>query len=298
MKAQGRKLRAIDNRNGLLFALPWLISLCAFCLYPFVASLYYSLCDYNGTTELLWVGLGNYQAMFKDELFAVSLYNTVYYVAFYIPFSTVWAIILALLLNLPVRGQSVYRTLYYIPSIVPAVGSSILWSWILNPLYGIVNSALAALGIDGPGWLANPLWSKPALILMGLWGVGGAVVIYLAGLQGVPQSLYEAADIDGATSWSKVIHITLPMLSPVILFNVIMGLIGGFQYFTQAYVMTGGGPVNSTLFYSLYIYRCAFNYFKMGYASALAWLLFLIVMSCTVLVFKSSARVVYYGGER
>lgn len=207
------------------------------------------------------------------------------------------SITLALLLNVKIRGVALYRTIFYLPSIVPVVASSVVWLWIFNPSHGILNNLFRLFRLPHISWLASPTWSKPALILMGLWGVGGAIIIYLAGLQGIPQQLYEAADIDGAQWWHKIIFITIPMLSPVILFNVIMGLIGSFQYFTQAYIMTGGGPINSTLFYSLYLYRNAFQYFRMGYACALAWLLFFLILSCTLLILRSSARWVYYGGK-
>ena len=295
MKNKKSRLRSINNRNGLLFALPWIIGFCFFVIYPFGSSLYYSFCDFDGTTSPFWIGIANYKEMlFNDDLFWISLYNTVYYVVFAVTLGTIWSISLALLLNIKIRGQSIYRTIYYVPAVVPIVASSVIWLWILNPLYGIINNGLAIFGIKGPGWLAEPMWSKPALVLMGFWGVGGAVVIYLAGLQGIPENLYESAEIDGATVWHKILYVTLPMLSPAILFNVIMGVIGGFQYFTQAFVMTGGGPANTTLFYSLYLYNNAFVYFRMGYGCALAWVLFSIIMTCTFLIFRFSGKYVYY----
>jgi multiple sugar transport system permease protein len=203
---------------------------------------------------------------------------------------------IALLLNMKVVGVPVYRTVYYLPSIVPVVATSVLWMWLLNPQYGLVNAFLARLGLPEPGWISDPMWSKPALIGMSLWGIGGSIVIYLAGLQDVPAELYEAAEIDGARPWQRVRYITLPMLSPVIFFNLVMGLIGSFQYFTQAYVMTLGGPVDSTLFYALYLFRRAFTYLDMGYASAMAWLLFVLIMAVTALTFKSAGRWVHYAG--
>jgi multiple sugar transport system permease protein len=192
-----------------------------------------------------------------------------------------------------------YRTLYYLPSITPVVATSILWLWLLNPEMGLMNVLLKQIGITGPGWLQSPEWSKPALILMGLWGAGGGMVIYLAGLQDVPQQLYEAAALDGAGKFTQLRHVTLPMLSPVILFNLVMGLIGSFQYFTQVYVMTKGtgGPQDSTLVYALSMFNAAFIDFRMGYACAMAWVLFLITLVCALLVFRTSARWVYYGGE-
>ncbi len=287
-----------NRRNGLLFILPWLMGFLIFGLYPLGASIYYSFTSYDGLTSPKFIGTTNYTNLFQDPLFWKSLYNTLFYAAFAIPLGAIWGITVALLLNSNVRGIAIYRTLYYIPSIVPVVGISIVWIWLLNPQYGIVNSILYLLfRIPGPGWLADVRWSKPSLILMSLWAIGQAALIYLAGLQDVPISLYEAAEIDGASNWQKTINITIPMISPVIFFNVVMGLIGSFQYFTQAYIMTGGGPADSTLFYSLYLYNNSFRYFKMGYASAMAWILFLIIFGCTFLLFKSSARWVYYGGQ-
>jgi multiple sugar transport system permease protein len=221
----------------------------------------------------------------------------VYMAVFTIPLSIVFAMTLAMLLNMKVRGQSFYRTIFYLPTIVPFVASSLLWLWIFNPQYGIINALLWFVGIQGPGWLGDPNWSKPALVVMNLWGVGGWMIIYLAGLQDVPQELYEAAEIDGATWWDKTIHLTLPFMSPYILYSLILMLIGTFQFFTQPQVMTQGGPVDSTRVYALYLYDNAFRYFRMGYASAMAWLLFLVVVVLTVLIFKTSARRVYYAGQ-
>ena len=216
-----------------------------------------------------------------------------------LPLNTIVSLGLAFLLNQKLRGMAFYRTLFYLPSIVPVVASSILWLWLLNPEIGLINTGLARLGIRGPGWLIDPGWAKPALILMGLWGAGSGMIIYLAGLQDVPQSLYEAAELDGAGPWARLWNITLPFLSPILLFNVIMGLIGAFQYFTQVYVMTNGsgGPQDATLFYALRLFRSAFIDFNMGYASAMAWILFGITLVCAFIIFRSSARWVYYAGE-
>jgi multiple sugar transport system permease protein len=204
---------------------------------------------------------------------------------------------LALLLNVKIRGVAIYRTIFYLPTIVPAVASAVLWRWILNPEYGLINAALYAIGVRGPGWLSDPKLVKLSMIIMGSWGIGGTVVIFLAGLQGISQQLYEAAMLDGAGALQRVRHVTIPMLSPVIFFNSIMGMIGGFQIFTQAFIMTSGGPLDASLFYALYLYRNAFEYFKMPYASALAWILFLIVLLATLGVFRSSAGLVYYEAE-
>jgi len=288
-------------RNGLLFAAPYILGFLAFTLYPLLASIYYSLCRYNVIHPPVWVGLENFRTLFTgDPLFWKSLYNTLFFTAFSVPLGLAFSIALAMLLNQKVRAMSVYRTVFFLPTIVPTVASAVLWLWVLNPESGLINGMLRqVLGIDGPGWIANEHWSKPSLVLMSLWGVGGAMVIFLAGLAEVPQSLYEVADIDGAGRWAKFRHVTLPMLTPTILFNLVMGLIGAFQYFTQVYVMTGGrgGPVDSTMFYALYLYRNSFYYLRMGYASAMAWLLFLVILAATLGVLISSKRWVHYYGE-
>ncbi|AEE97711.1 carbohydrate ABC transporter permease [Mahella australiensis] len=286
-----------NRRTGIMFILPWLIGFAIFSIYPIITSFYYSFTEYNILKPPQWIGLGNYiQLLNDDPLFWKSLYNTLYYAVFSLPLGMVVSLVLAMLLNTKIKGLAIYRTIFYMPTIVPAVASSILWMWLLDPQMGIINAALSYIGIKGPAWLVDPAWAKPALILMSLWGVGGSMVIYLAGLQDVPEELYESAELDGATWWPKIWHITLPMISPTIFFNLIMGLIGSFQYFTQAYIMTGGGPMDSTLFYSLHLFNNAFRYYHMGYASAMAWILFIIILAATLLVFKTSARWVYYGG--
>ena len=285
-------------RIGLLFALPWLIGFVSLTVSPVVASFYYSLNVFTTFDQpLRWVGLSNYVKLAQDDLFWVSLYNTLYMVVFGVSFHMVLAIILALLLNQKLRGVSIYRTIYYIPTIVPIVATSVLWMWVFNPEFGLINSALSLLDIHGPGWLTDPVLSKPSIILMGVWTIGGTLVIFLAGLQDIPQHLYDAAMIDGAGALQRVRNVTLPMLSPVIFFNVIMGVIGGFQIFAQAFIMTSGGPLDTTLFYAYYLYLNAFIFFQMTYASAMAWILFLVVMGTTLIIFRSSARLVYYEGE-
>ena len=288
-------------RNGLLFAAPYLVGFAAFTLYPLIASIYYSLCQYNVIKPPVFIGLENFRALFtEDPLFWKALYNTLFFTAFSVPLGLCFSIGLALLLNQKVRAMSVYRTVFFLPTIVPIVASAVLWLWVLNPESGLINGLIRQfLGVDGPGWIANERWSKPSLILMSLWGVGGAMVIFLAGLAEVPQSLYEVADIDGAGRWAKFRHVTLPMLTPTILFNLVMGLIGAFQYFTQVYVMTGGkgGPVDSTMLYALYLYRNSFYYLRMGYASAMAWLLFMVILAATLAVLASSKKWVHYHGE-
>jgi len=288
-------------RNGLLFASPYIVGFLVFVLYPIVASLYYSLCQFNVINPPVWVGLENFQTLFtEDPLFWKALYNTLFFTAFSVPLSLVFSLSLAILLNQKVRGMAGYRTVFFLPSIVPIVASAVLWLWVLNPESGLINGMLRQfLGVDGPGWIADEHWAKPSLVLMSLWSVGGAMVIFLAGLADVPQVLYEVADIDGAGRWIKFRHVTLPMLTPTILFNLIMGLINAFQYFTQVYVMTGGkgGPVDSTMFYALYLYRNSFYYLRMGYASAMAWLLFVVILAATLLLLVTSKRWVHYHGE-
>jgi len=287
-----------DLRNGLLFIAPYLVGFLVFFAYPLVMSLYYSLTDYNIMKTPRFIGLGNYlKLILEDELFWISLKNTLYFVVFSVPLCTVFSVFVAALLNMKLPGISIFRTIYYLPSIVPAVASSIIWIMLLNPQFGIVNTFIRWVGLPAPGWIADPAWAKPALIFMSLWGTGSAIIIYLAGLQDVPRHLIEAAVLDGANAPQRFFNVTIPMISPVMLFNIIMGLIGGFQYFTTAYVMTNGGPNNATLFYALYLYRNAFQYIKMGYASAMAWLLLVLTLLLTLLVMRSSARFVYYGGE-
>lgn len=293
------KSQRADLAKGLAFASPWIIGFVVFTAYAIAASLYYSCCRYDILTPPQWIGLKNYSRLiFDDAVFAKSLWNTMYMVVFGLPVGLVASLVLSLLLNAKVKGIAIYRTIFYVPSLVPAVALATLWLWLLNTDIGLINVLLRKVGIAGPGWLTDPIWSKPALILMGLWGVGGSAIIYLAGLQGIPDHLYEAAELDGAGSLHKLRHVTLPMLSPVIFFNLVMGLIGSFQYFTQVYIMTNGGPQDSTLFYALYLFNRAFVDLKMGYASAMAWILFAITLVCTFVVFKSSARWVYYEGEK
>ena len=288
-----------------MFALPWIIGFVVFTVYPIFASVYYSFCDYDGVSPATWSGLYNYKTLlFDDPVFRKALWNTLYMIAFGLPVSLLASLVLAFLLNLRIRGIALYRTIYYLPSITPVVATSALWMWLLNPQIGLINDLIQHFGVfmhmlhlpapSTPGWLLDPAYAKPALILMGLWGAGGGMIIYLAGLQDVPGELYEAASIDGATSWQRLLHVTLPSLSPIILFNLVMGLIGSFQYFTQVYVMTGGGPQDATRFYALYLFENAFLNFKMGYASAMAWILFIITLLLTLVVFKTSGRWVYY----
>ena len=288
-------------RNGLLFIAPYIAGFALFMLYPVIMSLYYSFTDYNVITPPVYVGGRNFHELFfEDPMFWTSLWNTLYYTAFAVPLGLLVSIGLALLLNTRAPGISIFRTIFFLPSIVPIVATAVLWMWVLNPDSGLINGLLHQyFGIEGPGWIADENWAKPSLVLMSLWMVGGAMVIFLAGLGEVPATLYEVARLDGAGPWATFRNVTLPMLTPTILFNLIMGLITAFQYFTQVYVMTGGkgGPVDSTMFFALYLYRNAFYYLRMGYASAMAWLLFLVILGATMLVLWSSRRWVYYANE-
>jgi multiple sugar transport system permease protein len=286
--------------QAMIFLLPWMIGFLAFTLFPMGASLVFSFAEYHSKKPLVFVGLENYANLIQDKLFWKSLWNTVYMVLIGVPLTLLLSFTSAVLLNLKVRGQSIYRVIYFLPSIVPTVASTILWMWLLNPKAGLVNTLLGTVGIDGPRWLSDPIWSKPALIILGIWGMGGTIMIYLSGLQDVPVSLVEAAELDGASWLQRLRHITVPMISPITVFNLITGVIGMFQYFAQAYVFRGssglGAPLNSTLFYSVYLYQQGFQYLKMGYASAMAWILFFVILGCTILLFKASEKYTYYAG--
>ncbi len=294
-------------RLGMLFISPWLIGFFVFTLYPMLASLIYSFSEYTFHQPLEWVGLENYLALFRDKYFWIALGNTAYMVALGVPLVLVFSFICAVILNIRVPGQSIYRVIYYIPSIVPTIASTLLWVWILNPQYGLLNTLLAALGITGPNWIQDPVWSKPALLLMALWSAGNVTMIYLSGLQDVPKQILEAADLDGANWWQRLRHVILPMVSPITLYNLITLTIAMFQYFAQAYVFAQisgqgagragavGQPLNSTLFYSVYLYQNAFQFLKMGYASAMAWILFLVILVFTLVLLKVSDRFTFYG---
>jgi multiple sugar transport system permease protein len=289
----------MTQRNGLLFILPWVIGFASLALYPIASSLYYSFTNFNGVGTPQWVGFANYQKLLSDPSYRIAVVNTLYYVVIFVPASTVVSLGMALLLNQKRRGMAVYRTAVFIPSIVPLVASAAVWLWLLNPEYGLFNTMLNAVGLPSNAWLLSTTWVKPSLILISLWQVGGSMVIYLAGLQQVPLALYEAASLDGAGRFTKFWHITVPMLSPVILFNVIIALVGSIQYFTQAMVLTGplGDPLQSSLMYVTYLYRNAFALFSMGYAAAMAWILFLVTLLCTLVLLAFSARRVYYAGK-
>lgn len=280
---------------GYAFIGPWLVGFAAFTAVPFAASILLSFTRYDIVSDPVWVGTANYDRLLtQDPIFWKSLSITFKYALAAVPLSIAAGVALALLLNLDIAGIAVYRTLFFIPSIVPVVATSVLFLWLLNPQTGLVNGILAEFGVAGPAWLADKRWAFASLVFMSLWGVGGSMVIYLAGLKDIPLALYEAAIIDGAGAWLRTRHITLPMLTPVIFFNLIMGIIGSFQYFTQAYIVTRGGPDDSTNFYALYLFNRAWRYLDMGYASAMAWILFAIVMVMTIVIFRSHRRWVHY----
>jgi multiple sugar transport system permease protein len=295
-----RSPRARRLRLGLLFVSPWVIGYCLFYLYPFLATLYYSFTRFSGIGNPVFTGLSNYSGLLHDSIFRTAVFNTFYYTIIEVPLSTAAALGLALLLNMNVRGQAVYRTLFYIPSIVPVVASSLIFVWIFQPSFGIVNDLLSDAHIPGPAWFFSIGWSKPTFILLGLWGLGQPMVIYLAALQGVPREMYEVAALEGAGPWQRLRRITIPMISPVILFNVILSLVLSIQYFTQAAVIESppGSPGTSTMFYVSYYYQQAFQYLHLGYASAMAFLLFIAVLIITVLLLRTSRRWVYYENEQ
>ena len=286
---------------------PWIIGFSVFIFYPMVSSLYFSFTHYDLLGAPIWIGLDNYVYMFtQDALFWTAIRNTLWFIAVAVPLQIVFAIATATLLTKPRRGIKVYRTMYFLPTIAPLVAASLAFLFLFNPSYGAVNRGLEAIGIDKPPtWFYSPGASKWALVFLALWGVGEAMIIFLAGLLDVPRQLYEAADIEGASAWQKFRHVTLPMITPVIFFSLVIGVIQAFQYFTQAYVASTtlggqrsslGAPQDSLLFYSIYLYQQGFNYFRMGYASALAWVLFIITMICTLVLIKTSNRWVHYQG--
>jgi multiple sugar transport system permease protein len=291
---------SLARREALTFYLlisPWLLGLLLFVLGPMIASLFISFTRWDLLSPAKFVGLQNYEKMFtRDPLFWQSLKVTTIYTAFYVPLELIGGLILALLMNQKLRFRGAFRTIYYLPSVLPGVAFIVLWMWILNPDVGLVNTLLSYVGIQGPRWLADPHWALPALLMMSLWGLGRTMVIYLAGLQGIPHHLYEAATIDGAGTWQSFWRITLPMLTPTIFFTLVLSIISTFQTFTSAFVATDGGPLDSTLFYVLYLFRQAFQFFNMGYASALAWILFLIILVLTLLIVRSADRWVYHEG--
>ncbi len=285
---------------GYLFLLPWLVGLIVFLVGPILASAYYSLHEYDILSPAKYIGLDNYVRAFTgDNKFWPSLARTLYFSISVVPLRLLGSLGLAILLNQAFKGTSFFRTLYFLPSLTPTVALAILWVWIFHPQFGPVNSALASFGITGPGWLSSKQWALPSLVLISLWsGVGGnTMLIFLAGLQGVPKELIEASQLDGAGAWARFRHVTLPMISPTMLFNLILGIIGALQVFTLAFVATNGGPSYATWFFALHIYKQAFEYFYMGYASALAWIFVIILVTFTFIQMRLSRSWVFYAGE-
>jgi multiple sugar transport system permease protein len=291
-------MRTRSTITGYLFIMPIVLGFLIWVAGPMVIAIWLSFTSWDMLRDPEFVGLQNYVQMFKDDLFWKSLRATFYFTGVSVPLSLIISFAVAMLMNVQVRGITFFRMLYYIPSIVPSVANAVLWVWVFNSEFGLLNAGLSSMGLPKILWLQDARWAMPALILMSLWAVGGSMVIYLAGLQGIPQHLYEAAEIDGAGYWSRFFNVTIPMMSPVIFFNLVMGLIGALQTFTQGYLMTRGGPQNSTLFYGLYIYQSAFRDFKMGYAAALSWVLFTIVLLLSIFVFRSLGSKVYYEEPR
>jgi multiple sugar transport system permease protein len=285
---------------GFLFILPWLIGLIVFQIYPILASVYFSFTNYNIIQPPTWVGWQNYVTMFTaDSDFWNGVDNSLYYALIAVPLGLAFSLALALVLNLRARGIGIYRALFYLPALAPPVVATVVFLMLLNPDQGLINVALQAIGVSGPGWFLDPAWAKPALIVLYMWNAGTYVLIFLAGLQEIPQTLLEAAMIDGAGAWGRFRHVTIPLLSPVILFNLVMGIIWSFQVFDQALTVgnTTGDPVGSTLMFMVLIYRSAFQYFQMGYASALSVILFLVVVVITAIIFRTSRTWVFYEGQ-
>jgi len=286
-----------DARIGILFAMPWILGFTIFLAYPLLSSLYFSFTNYSILRSPKFIGASNYVELAGDDVFKTTLKNTLWYVVGAVPLTTVVAIILAMLLNTKVKGMAVYRTMFFLPSLVPMVALGTLFLWIFNGDFGLINAGLEGIHVGAPPWLTDPNWAKVTLVLISMWGCGQAMIIYLAGLQDVPVSLYEAAELDGAKLWQKTKSVTLPMLSPVIMFNVVMGIIGSIQVFAVPFVMfPGGAPARSTYFFTSYLYDNAFTFQRMGYASAMGWVMFLITLVLTLLSLKISEKHVHYEG--
>ncbi len=285
-KANKLNLERSETRKGWLFISPWIIGFLAFTVYPICSSLYYSLCEYKVISDPIWIGIENYINLFKDKVFLTAMGNTLYMILLGIPLTTCITLVMSIILNNKnLKFTSGFRVVFFIPTLVPTVIACLLWVWMMQPS-GIINTLLGYIGIQGPSWLANPAWTKPAFILMMIWTCGNTLIIYLAGLQDIPSSLYESASIDGASRLRQVFNITIPLLRPTLLYNIVTSVISVFQWFAEPFIITGGGPNNSTMLYSLYLYKNAFSYFKMGYASAMAWILLIISLGIIFVLFK------------
>ena len=289
--------RAREEIAAYLFLSPWIIGFLIFTLGAMAFSLALSFTKTDLLTSIHFVGFDNYQKLWSDRFVGQALKVTTIYTFTTVPIGTILALLIAVLLNQEIKGRGLFRTIYYLPSVVSGVAVAILWQWIYHPEFGLINAMLGFVGIDGPRWLFSREWALPALIIMALWGVGGSMLIFLAGLQGIPTELYDAAHVDGANAWRRFNHVTIPMLTPTIFFVVILSIIASYQVFTNAFVMTEGGPGSATLMLVLLLYRVAFEQFKFGYASAIAWLIFAIIMVFSLLVIRSSSFWVYYAGD-
>jgi len=290
--------RRRETIDAYIFMSPVIIGLLVFTIGPIIVSLFLSFTKYNLLSDPKWIGIDNYTKMYGEDLFWKSLSVSAIYSVVSVPVGLVVALFLAMLLNRKMRGVYFFRSIYYLPTVISGVGVAMLWRWIFNGQYGVLNTLLRTVGIKGPNWLLDENYALAALIITSIWGVGGTMLIFLAGLQGIPSELLEAAEIDGAGRWAQFRYITLPMISHVTFFNLVLGIIGALQVFTDAFVITNGGPNNATLFIAVYLYRHAFMYLNFGYAAALAWVLFLIVMLLTLMVFRSSPLWVFYERER
>lgn len=293
----GLSIQTKEAITCYVFMLPAILGLLIFTIGPMLVSLYLSFTDYDVLGSATWIGLENYRQLLGEPLFWKSLRVSAIYSVVSVPAGLVLSLALAVLLNQKMPGVYFFRSVFYLPTVISGVGVAMLWRWMFNADFGVINTLLARVGIQGPPWLTSETWALPALIITSLWGVGGTMLIYLAGLQGISQELYEAAEIDGAGLWKRFRFITIPLISHVTFFNLVLGIIGALQVFTDAFVMTGGGPNNSTMFLAVYLYLNAFRYLNMGYASALAWVMFLIVLVLTLLVFKSSPFWTFYQDE-
>lgn len=287
--------KILNIYEGFSFILPWVLGFLIFTVGPLIAALYIGFTDWNSLTAPNFIGFKNYIDLFKDENFINALKVTVKFAIISVPLGILTSMTLAAILNNPIKGISFFRTALYLPAVVSGVSVALLWRWILDKDFGLINAVLLKLGIQGPGWLSDPNWVLPSYLLIAIWGAGGGMLTYLAGLQDIPRALYESAEIDGAGWFRKFTNITVPMLSPVIFYNLIMGIIGAFRKFNDAYIIGGAG--NQGRFYMVYLYENAFSFFKMGYATAMAWILFLIILVLTVFVFRSSNFWVFYSGE-
>jgi multiple sugar transport system permease protein len=297
---QQMEMTPLARKEAIAFylcILPWLIGFFVFLAWPMIRSMYLAFTNYRVLNEPRFTGLENVERLINDELFWQSLRVTVIYVLGSVPVGTAIALGVAMLLSQKLVGVNIWRTIFFLPSIVSGVAIAVMWSYVFNPDFGLLNIILSWFGISGPGWITSSTWALPAIIIMSWWSIGGQMIIYLAGLKGIPRVLYEAALVDGAGVWARFRYVTIPMLSPTIFFNLVVGLIGAFQAFDAAYVLTNGGPNNATLTYMLYLYRNAFQFVNMGYASLLAWVLFLIILVFTLLVMRSARYWVYYETE-